>query len=145
MFHFNEVRLSGTLTRDPEVKHTPKGTAVAQVGLAINRVWKNDAGEKIEETTFIDCEAWGRTAEVIGEYTKKGHTIFIEGRLKLDQFTTKEGEKRSKLKVVVERMHFVSKPKDDGARESKAAPQATRAPRDPDLDPDIESRDSLLI
>lgn len=153
----NNVTLAGTLTRDPEVSYTPKGTAVANFSLAINRVWKDDSDQKHEEVAFIDCEAWGRTAEVIEEFTGKGHTILIEGRLKQDTWDDKTtGQKRSKLKVVVEKFHFVSKPKseqDDEPREPRQPPrksdqrpparppqrQAPPPPRRPPVDPDLDA------
>ena len=108
MANLNKVMLIGNLTRDPEIKYTPKGTAVAQLGLAINRFWSNDAGEKQEETTFVDVELWGRQAEVAGEYLKKGRPVFIEGRLKLDTWDDKtSGQKRSKMKVVGEQLQLL--------------------------------------
>lgn len=144
----NQCTLAGTMTRDAEVSYTPKGTAVAKFALAINRIWKDDDGAKHEEVAFVDFEAWGRTAEIIEEFTGKGHTILIEGRLKQDTWDDKTtGAKRSKLKVVVEKFHFVSKPKGEDEQEerprqqrpaqkpparSPAPPQ--RKPIDPDLD-----------
>ena len=114
MPNLNRVMLMGNLTRDPELRHTPNNTAVAQIGLAINRRWRNQNGEQQEETTFVDCEAWGRTAEVINQYFRKGRPIYIEGRLKLDQWEDKQGGgKRSKLKVVVESFEFLER--GDGA------------------------------
>ncbi len=107
MPNLNRVMLMGNLTRDPELRFTPNNTAVCQVGMAINHRWKDQNGEQKEEVTFIDCEAWGRTAEVINQYLRKGRPIFIEGRLKLDQWQDKEGNNRSKLKVVVENFQFV--------------------------------------
>src|SRR5215211_5466897 len=98
MASFNRVILLGNLTRDPEVRYTPKGGAVAEVGLAVNRVYTTEGGEKREETTFVDVTLWGRTAEIAGEYLKKGSPVLIEGRLKLDKWET-EGQKRSKLRV----------------------------------------------
>src|SRR6202030_404574 len=98
MASFNKVILMGNLTRDPEVRYTPKGTAVAKIGLAVNHRWTNEAGEKKEEVTFVDVEAWGRQAETIGQYMTKGKPILIEGRLKLDSWDDKEsGQKRSKM------------------------------------------------
>lgn len=109
MANFNKVILLGNLTRDPEVRYTPKGTAVAEVGLAINRfIPASDGGEKREETTFVDVTLWGRTAEVAGEYLKKGRPVLIEGRLQLDTWDDKtSGQKRSKLKVVGETMQLL--------------------------------------
>jgi single-strand DNA-binding protein len=108
MASFNRVILLGNLTRDPEIKYTPKGTAIANIGLAVNRVYSNDQGEKQEETTFIDVELWGRTAEIAQEYLRKGKPVMIEGRLKLDTWDDKQtGQKRSKLRVVGETMQLL--------------------------------------
>ncbi|MCC6426016.1 MAG: single-stranded DNA-binding protein [Phycisphaerales bacterium] len=103
---FNKVILLGNLTRDPELRHTSGNQAVANIGIAVNRRWRTPEGEQREETTFVDCEAWGRTAEVICQYLTKGRPVFIEGRLKLDQWE-KEGQKFSKLRVVIENFQFV--------------------------------------
>jgi len=112
MANFNRVLLMGNLTRDPEVRYTPKGTAIANIGLAVNRVWTTESGEKKEEVTFVDVEVWGRQAETMGQYLSKGRPLFIEGRLKLDSWDDKEtGQKRSKLKVVCENFQFIGAPK----------------------------------
>src|SRR6478672_13807662 len=96
----NKVMLIGNLTRDPEIKYTPKGTAIAEIGLAVNRVYSTESGEKREEVTFVDVTLWGRQAEVAGEYLKKGRPVYIEGRLQMDSWEDKAtGQKRSKLKV----------------------------------------------
>ncbi|TVQ62750.1 MAG: single-stranded DNA-binding protein [Phycisphaerales bacterium] len=105
--NFNRVFLMGNLTRDPELRHTPSSMAVANIGLAVNRRFRDSAGNNQEETTFVDCEAWGRTAEVMCQYLAKGRPVFVEGRLKLDQWQDKEGGNRSKLKVVIENFQFV--------------------------------------
>ena len=108
MASFNKVILLGNLTRDPEVRYTPKGSAVCDLGVAVNRVYTTDSGEKREEATFVDVTFWGRTAEVAGEYLKKGRPIFIEGRLQLDSWEDKQsGQKRSKLKVICETMQLL--------------------------------------
>jgi len=108
MANFNKVILLGNLTRDPEVRYTPKGSAVAEIGLAVNRVYTTDGGEKREETTFVDVTLWGRTAEIAGEYLKKGRPVLIEGRLQLDTWDDKtSGQKRSKLKVVGEGLQLL--------------------------------------
>jgi single-strand DNA-binding protein len=108
MANFNKVILAGNLTRDPELRYTPKGTAIAKIGMAINRSWKNEAGETKEEVTFVDVEAFGRQAEVIGQYMKKGRPFMVEGRLKLDQWEDKNThQKQSKLKVVLESFSFI--------------------------------------
>jgi len=105
MASFNKVILLGNLTRDPEVRYTPKGSAVCDLGVAVNRVYTTDSGEKREEATFVDVTFWGRTAEVAGEYLKKGRPIFIEGRLQLESWEDKQsGQKGSKLKVIGETM-----------------------------------------
>ena len=101
MANLNKVMLIGNLTRDPEIKYTPKGTAIADIGLAVNRNYTTESGEKREEVTFIDVTLWGRVAEIVGEYCKKGRPLFVEGRLQLDTWDDKQtGQKRSKLKVV---------------------------------------------
>ena len=107
MANYNKVLLMGNLTRDIELKHIPSGMAVANIGLAVNRRYKSKEGENREETTFVDCEAWGRTAEVMQQYLAKGRPVFIEGRLKLDTWQDKDGSNRSKLKVVVESFEFI--------------------------------------
>ena len=108
MASYNRVVLIGNLTRDPELRYTPKGTAVAKLGLAINRVWTNEAGEKKEEVTFVDVDVFGRTAENCGQYLKKGRSAMVEGRLKLDQWDDKQtGAKKSKLGVVAETVQFL--------------------------------------
>ena len=118
MASFNKVILVGNLTRDPQVRYTPGGSAVAEIGLAVNRSWfdKNSNSRK-EETTFVDVTLWGRTAEVASEYLTKGRSVLIEGRLQLDQWDDKEsGQKRSKLKVVGENMTMLGKKDDEGTR-----------------------------
>jgi single-strand DNA-binding protein len=107
MANLNKVLLIGRLTRDPESRSLKSGTAVVSFGLAVNRTYtRQDSGEKVEETCFLDVEAWGRTGETIVRYMKKGRQIFIEGRLKLDTWE-KDGQKRSKLSVVVENFQFI--------------------------------------
>lgn len=107
MASFNKVILMGNLTRDPELRVTPKGTAVCQIGVAVNQSYKDKDGNAREETTFVDVDVFGRQAEVIAKYMSKGRPILVEGRLKLDSWESKEGEKRSKLKVVLENFQFV--------------------------------------
>ena len=107
MPNLNKVMLMGNLTRDPELRYLPSNMAVVNIGLAINRRWKNQQGESQEDTTFVDCEAFGRTAEVINQYLKKGRPIYIEGRLKLDQWQDRDGNNRSRMKVVVESFEFI--------------------------------------
>jgi len=109
MANLNKVMLIGNLTRDPEIKQTPKGTVIAELGMAINRKWKDEAGEPREEVTFIDVSFFGKTAEVLGKWLKKGSPLYVEGRLKLDQWEDSEsGKTRSKLRVIGESFQFLS-------------------------------------
>lgn len=107
MANFNKVFLMGNLTRDIEMRYTSGNQGVANFGLAVNRRYRTKEGENREETTFVDCEAWGRTAEVMNEYLSKGRPVFVEGRLKLDQWQDKEGNNRKQLRVVVENFQFI--------------------------------------
>jgi single-strand DNA-binding protein len=108
MANFNKVILAGNLTRDPELRYTPAGKAIAKFGLAINRNWTTDTGEKREEVTFVDIDAFGRQAEVISQYLKKGRPVLVEGRLKLDQWDDKQtGQKKSRLGVILESFSFL--------------------------------------
>ena len=114
MASYNRVVLMGNLTRDPELRYIPSGTAVSEIGLAVNdRVKKND--QWVDETTFVDITLWGRTAEVANEYLSKGSSILIEGRLKLDSWE-KDGQKRSKLRVVADKMQMVGGRTGSGSR-----------------------------
>jgi single-strand DNA-binding protein len=107
----NKVFLMGNLTRDVELKYTPSDQPVANIGIAVSRRYRTRDGEDREETAFVDCEAWGRTAEVMNQYLAKGRPVFVEGRLKLDQWEDREtGKSRSKLRVVVENFQFVASP-----------------------------------
>ena len=128
MANFNKVMLMGNLTRDPEVRYTPKGTAVAEIGLAVNRIYSGENNEKREETTFVDVTLWGRTAEVAGEYLKKGRPVFIEGRLQLDSWEDKQsGQKRSKLRVVAEGMQLIGSRGGGGSGEGEEAASSSRS------------------
>jgi single-strand DNA-binding protein len=123
MASFNKVILVGNLTRDPELRYTPKGTAIAKIGVAVNRVWTSEAGEKKEEVTFIDVDVFGRTAENVGQYMRKGRPILIEGRLRLDQWDDKQtGQKRSRLGVVAETVQFLGSPTGGGGDGGAPAP-----------------------
>ena len=111
MANLNKVMLMGNLTRDIELKVLPQGNqTVGNFGIAMNRKFKSASGEEREEVTFVDCEAWGRTAEIMKQYLTKGRPVFIEGRLKLDQWEDKEGKKQSRLRVVVENFQFIGAP-----------------------------------
>jgi single-strand DNA-binding protein len=132
MASLNQVSLIGNLTRDPELRFTPKGTATAQLGIAVNRKWRNDAGEQLEEVTFIDVDVWGKAAEAVGKYLSKGAPVFIGGRLKLDQWDDKQtGQKRTKLKVVAENVQFLGRgERDPESQEQEPSPakRQTAAP-----------------
>lgn len=109
MAYLNKVFLIGNLTRDPELRVTPKGTAICQFGLAVNRQFKDESGQNRDETTFVDIEAWGKQGELVAKYLTKGSPAMVEGRLKLDQWEDKQsGQKRSKLKVVLDNVQFLS-------------------------------------
>ncbi len=140
MASFNKVILVGNLTRDPELKYTPKGTAIAKIGLAVNHKWRSEAGELKEEVTFIDVEVWGKTAENVSQYMRKGSPILIEGRLKLDSWEDKQsGQKRSKLFVVGETVQFLGSPGGRSGEASGDAPQSRPAPSAKPAAPAAES------
>lgn len=133
---YNKTNLIGNLTRDPEVRYTPKGSAVCDISLAINRKWKDDGGQAKEEVTYVDCTAWGKTAELIGQYVKKGDPLFVEGRLATESWDDKaSGQKRSKMKVVIEGMQFLGS-KQGGeqqpARQQQRPAQRQQRPSEPD-------------
>lgn len=146
MASYNKVILVGNLTRDPEVKYTPKGTAITDIGLAVNRTYSTDSGEKREEVTFIDITLWGRTAEIVGEYCKKGRPLLVEGRLQLDTWDDKQsGQKRSKLKVVGENIQLLGSREgggsgggEGGEPRSSAPPRRPAAPPSKPKDPDLD-------
>lgn len=129
MASFNKVILAGNLTRDPELRYMPNGKAIAKIGLAVSRTWTNDAGEKKEDVAFIDVDAFGRQAEVIGQYFKKGRPILLEGRLKLDQWEDKNThQKQSKLKVVLESFSFIDSNRTEGGGAPAEAPRNRPTP-----------------
>jgi single-strand DNA-binding protein len=149
MASFNKVILLGNLTRDPEVRYTPKGSAVCDLGVAVNRVYTPEGGERREEVTFVDVVLWARLAEIAGEYLRKGRPVFIEGRLQMDSWDDKQtGQKRTKLRVVGESMQLLggrpsgAAPGDPGEEDRAAAstggkttaPPKTSAPAQPDED-----------
>ncbi len=128
MASFNRVILLGNLTRDPQVRYTPGGTAVSEIGLAVNRTWFDQkTNSRREEVTFVDVTLWGRQAEVAGEYLSKGRQVLIEGRLQLDTWDDKEsGQKRSKLRVVCENMTMVGARTDGGGGGGGGRPEGPR-------------------
>jgi len=128
MGSLNRVMLIGNLTRDPEVRTTPKGVAVADLGLAINRNYTTESGEKREEVTFVDVVVWGKVAQNAGRYLSKGRPIFVEGRLQLDTWQDKEsGQNRQRLRVVAERLQFLGSPADTAERAKPAVSDQERA------------------
>ncbi len=130
----NVVILSGNLTRDPELRKTPAGQAVIDLGLAVNERYKNQAGEEVKKTCFVDVTVWGKQAEACAQYLRKGSPALVEGKLQYDQWETPEGGKRSKLRVVAERVRFLSGAGGDGgegADESGPAPAAPQARSQP--------------
>ena len=147
MASLNRVLLIGNLTRDPEVRYTPKGTPVAEIGLAVNRVIPgNEEGERREEVTFIDVTLWNRQAELAEQYLKKGRAVFIEGRLQLDTWDDKQtGQKRSRLRVVAENLQFLDSRRDaEGSAPGGNPPPQRRTappptPRDKPHDPDLDA------
>ena len=116
MASFNKVILLGNLTRDPELRYTPQGSAVCEFALALNSVYTNkQTGQKVEEVSYIDLVAWGKTGETIAEYMKKGRQVMIEGRLKQDRWDSQDGKKMSKVRVTAENVQFVgSRPAGEG-------------------------------
>jgi single-strand DNA-binding protein len=138
MANFNKVIIAGNLTRDPELRYTPKGTAIARIGMALNRTWKSETGETKEEVTFVDVDAFGRQAEVIAQYVKKGRPLLVEGRLKLDTWEDKNThQKQSKLRVVLEGFSFLDSrgadaPGAEAPRERPAAGAPAAAAATPD-------------
>ncbi|HUE36357.1 MAG TPA: single-stranded DNA-binding protein [Candidatus Acidoferrum sp.] len=140
MASFNKVILAGNLTRDPELRYTPKGTAVARITLAVNRTYTaGEGGEKKEEVSFVDVDVWGRQAEVISQYMKKGRPLLVEGRLKQDTWEDKNTkQKQSKLKVVLESFSFLDSGNRGGGNEGAAPARTPSAAAPPAESPDAE-------
>lgn len=147
MAAFNKVILIGNITRDVELRYSPKGMAIAKIGMAVNRKWQSETGEKKEEVTFIDVDSFGKQAEVIGQYCRKGSSLLVEGRLKLDQWDDKQtGQKRSRLGVVLESFQFIGGKREESKTlapepRSKVADVPSNAHGDagaPPQDPDSE-------
>jgi single-strand DNA-binding protein len=141
MSTLNRVFLMGNLTRDPEVRYTPSGTAVGDLGLAINETYKNKDGEAVETTVFIDVEVWARQAETCMEYLHKGSPVFVEGRLKLDQWTNQQNEKRSKLRVRADRVQFLGAAR-RGAVEAADTPKSS-PPQPADMETPVADEDNI--
>lgn len=119
MSNFNKILLMGNLTRDPQLSYLPSQTAVVDFGLAVNRRWKSREGEDKKETCFVDCRMFGRRAEVINKYCKKGNPLFIEGRLTFDSWQAQDGTKRSKLRITVENFEFIGGASGTGGRQTE--------------------------
>ena len=138
MANLNKVFLLGNVTRDPEVRYTPKGSAVCDLGIAVNRAYTTDSGEKREEVTFVDVTLWGRTAEVASEYLKKGRPVFIEGRLQMDTWDDKQtGQKRTRLRVVADNMQLLGGRPPGGAEPPGDSRQTSAPPKkSPSSEPD---------
>jgi single-strand DNA-binding protein len=140
MASFNKVILVGNLTRDPELRYTPKGTAIAKIGMAVNRTWRTETGETKEEVTFVDVDVFGRTAENVSQYMRKGSPILIEGRLRLDTWDDKQtNQKRSKLGVVAETVQFLSSGRGGGEGGAPEAPRSRPAAAAPPPPPAADS------
>ena len=131
MANLNKVLLLGNVTRDPEIRYTPKGSAVCDLGVAVNRAYTTDSGEKREEVTFVDVTLWGRTAEVASEYLKKGRPVFVEGRLQMDTWDDKQtGQKRTRLRVVAENMQLLGgRPQGGGGADAGESRQPNTPPK----------------
>jgi len=130
---FNKVYLMGNLTRDPEVRTTPAGLKIAKFGLAVNRRYRTRDNELKEETTFVDIDAFGAQAETLERYCQKGSPLFVEGRLRLDQWQTSNGDNRSKLNVVLENFQFIGSNREGGggASEERSTPAAEKPANGP--------------
>ena len=133
MAGYNKVILIGNLTRDPELRYTPKGLAIAKIGLAVNRSWRDStSGELKEEVTFVDVDAFGKQAETLGQYMKKGSPLMVEGRLRLDTWEDKQtNQKRSKLGVILESFQFLDSGRNRGEGTPSEAPRNRPAPASP--------------
>ena len=143
MASYNRVLLMGNLTRNPEIRYTPSGTAVADLGLAVNENFKNKAGETVEQTCFVDVVVWGRQAETASEYLHKGSPVFVEGRLQLDQWESQEGEKRSKLRVRADRVQFLGSPAKSAEFSEAPAAAAPSTPNVPPSAPEVADDDDV--
>ncbi len=155
MANYNKIMLMGNLTRDPQLSYLPSNTPVVEFGLAVNRRFRRQDGEQGEETLYVDCRAFGRTAELLNQYTAKGRPLFVEGRLQLDQWEDKEGNRRSKHRVFIENFQFIDSKgggggggNDDGGGYqgggssqggSRSAPPRNAAPSSPPPGPDFDA------
>jgi len=148
MANYNKVILIGNLTRDPQLRYTPSQMAVCDLGLAVNRRWSSQDGQKREETAFVNCTAWGRQAETIQKYMSKGQPLLVEGRLTYSQWDGPDGKKRSKLEVTIERFQFLGGPRGaapgaaaappQGAERQQTSGQEEQKPPDYDFSQDVD-------
>ena len=149
MANYNKVILMGNLTRDPQLSYLPSQTPVVEIGLAVNRKWKGQDGQKREEACFVDCRAYGKQAEVMNQYLSKGRCVLIDGRLQFSAWEDKEGNKRSKLRVVVENFQFVGGGQGGGqysggpGRQQEAPAQAPADQGPPAMPPDEPVHDDF--
>ncbi len=145
MASYNRVLLMGHLTRNPEIRYTPSGTAVSDLGLAVNETFKNKAGEVVEQVCYVDVVVWGRQAETASEYLQKGSPVFVEGRLQLDQWENQQGEKRSKLRVRADRVQFLGGGGSGSQNAATPSAPATQpvAPPSPAAAPEAEDDDDV--
>ena len=141
MPNVNKVIQIGHLTRDPQLSYTPSNTAVVEFGLANNRRWKGQDGVQKEDTCFLDCKAFGKSAETLSQYLKKGDPVYIEGRLDFSSWEAQDGSKRSKLRVVVEQFQFLPRSNSDGGggqqKQEAAPPQQQQTQTAPPADDDL--------
>jgi single-strand DNA-binding protein len=141
---YNRVMLGGNLTRDPVKQIFPNKVVLCDIGIAVNRRWRDQEGNEMEEVTFVDCVAFSRTAELITQYFKKGDPIFVEGRLRLEQWE-KDGQKRSKIRVVIENFRFVGKKSDDeGAAQNGGTSSTVGREDDPTSQTQPSTKDAAL-
>jgi len=134
MTTMNKVFLAGHLTRDPQLRYTPSGSAVTDMGLAVDDKYRSKSGELVERTCFVDITAWGRQAETCGEYLSKGSGVLVEGTLEFDQWENKQGEKRSKLRVRAQRVQFLGSPRRNETKENSEPAVVDAAPTAPAAD-----------
>jgi len=132
MANYNKVILLGNLTRDPQMSYLPSQTPVVEFGLAINRRYRSSDGQQKDETCFVDCQAYGRLAETINQYMRKGRPLLVDGRLRYSQWEDKDGNRRSKLRVVVENFQFVGS-RGDADRPAGQADSQPPPPQEPDM------------
>lgn len=137
MANYNRVILLGNLTRDPELTHAPSNTPVCKFGLAVNRKWNDSGGQKREEVCFVDCTSFGRQAETLNQYMRKGRPLLIEGRLHFSQWQGQDGQRRSKLEVIVERFQFLGSKADDESAAPATDTEQHRLPTADEMDGDI--------